>query len=134
VAVIASLVYSDATFLFWKRLAIPTKALPQMIADLERAGKISADNEGRSIRRAADVPRSLWALGSPADYSVLEGEWLTRPDYKGLLAAHIVFGGKPRSWGLVVEPPGMIDNLTSGSGFRYIRVATNASLCFRLGD
>jgi hypothetical protein len=97
-----------------------------MVADLEGAGRASADHDGRTLHHWSEVPRSLWLLGSPGDYSGLRGEWLTRPDYKGLLIAHIDFGGKTRSWGLVVGPRALAGTLWAPSPCTYIQVSTNA--------
>jgi hypothetical protein len=98
---------SADTFCFWKLKDISPDSWPQIIAGLQKAGRTSADNGGRSFGATA-FPESLSPLGTKEDFILGRGRWLTRPGYTGLVA-YAEFGYRVRIWGLFVGPEKLLD-------------------------
>jgi hypothetical protein len=57
------------------------------------------------------------------DYKGASARTVSSPEYTGLVA-EIVFGYKPRSWGLCVGPESFAQAVSDRN--RYVQVATNA--------
>lgn len=120
--VIAAWFLSNQAFLFWKMRAIPSRGWQRMASDLEKAGRMSAEDDGRSFG-AKGLPDSLRLLGSPEDLVAGRGQWINRSAYAGLVA-YVHFGNKARNWGLFVGPERLAQE--QWRDFKLIRVGQNA--------
>jgi hypothetical protein len=114
---------SDKAFLYWKMRAIPPEAWVQMVSDVEKVGRQSAESGTNCLSGTMPPPKSLQRLGLAGDYGGGSAQFVSRPEYTGLVVS-IDFGYKVRGWGLFVGP----EKLAKGHwpGFERRRVGTNA--------
>jgi hypothetical protein len=113
---------SDYQFAFWKMRAIPSRAWPQMVSDLEVFGKQVAQSGNNFLPATKEPPKSLRQLGSEADYKGGIANVWNAPEYSGVFAV-ITFGYKARCWGLLVGPEERVKSYCRRGD--YLRVATN---------
>jgi hypothetical protein len=123
VAVVSLSLSSNRTFFFWKMRAIPAKAWPEMVSDLERVGKLSAESGTNYLSGAKAPPKSLQQLGLGNDYAGGSAQWVSFPDYRGVIA-DIEFGNKIRVWGLHFGPEKSLSEFCPNC--RRVRVGQNA--------
>jgi hypothetical protein len=122
-AVVALSLSSNRTFFFWKVRTIPTSAWPEMIADLEKVGKLSAESGTNYLSGAKAPPKSLQQLGLGNDYAGGSAHTVNFPNYSGVIA-DIEFGSKIRVWGLHFGPEQALSEFCPGC--RRVRVGPNA--------
>jgi hypothetical protein len=129
--VMAAWFLSDRQFFFLKMRAIPQKAWPQMVSDLEEIGRQAAASGTNSLSSRIPLPRSLQQLGLREDYGGGMGNVWNSPEYTGPVAG-VVFGNKVRHWGLCVGPETLAKEFCRGGS--YVQVASNAYFFFGTKD
>lgn len=122
-AVVALSLSSNRAFFFWKSRAVPVDAWSQMILDLERVARLSAETGTNYLSSAVPPPMSLRQLGLGNDYAGGSGHLVNSPEYTGV-AADIEFGNKVRVWGLHVGSEMSLNEFCPDC--RHRRVGPNA--------
>jgi hypothetical protein len=123
VVVLALSLSSNRVFLFWKLRTIPASAWPEMIADLEKVGTLSAESGTNYLSGAKAPPKSLQQLGLGNDYAGGSAHIASFPNYSGVIA-DIEFGNKIRVWGLHFGPEKALSEFCPNC--RGVRVGPNA--------
>jgi hypothetical protein len=124
VAVVWPLLLSNKAFFYWKMKAVPASAWPQMVSDIEKHGRQSMGADGSyGSFRSGTLPASLRQLGSGEDYLGGSGQMVAYSEYSGILA-HVAFGYKPRTWGIMVGPEKAVTSFCPRC--EWTRVAPNA--------